>query len=109
MPIVNCRTFSKNLENHNYQEHRYLHKCATISGSVCHVIFGTLRSMNPKTDIQKLLKLKRYEAPPSGFHENFLKEFRRRQRVDLLRRTLRPSVRQAFVERMSFFLTSLRV
>ncbi len=32
------------------------------------------------TDLQKLLRLKRHEQPPPGYHENFLREFQRRQR-----------------------------
>lgn len=62
--------------------------------------------MDSKVDIQKLLQLKRYEAPPSGFHENFLNEFQRRQRADLLRRTLRPSIRETLRDRVSYSLSS---
>jgi hypothetical protein len=36
-------------------------------------------------DIAPLLRLKRYEQPPSSYYENFLSEFRRRQRDELLR------------------------
>jgi hypothetical protein len=36
-------------------------------------------------EIARLLRLKRYEQPPPGYFENFLSEFRRRQR-DKLRR-----------------------
>lgn len=39
-------------------------------------------------DISKLLSLKRYEQPPPGYHEDFLHEFRRRQRAELLRRPI---------------------
>ena len=35
--------------------------------------------------IARLLRLKRYEQPPPGYFENFLHEFRRRQRDELLR------------------------
>ena len=36
-------------------------------------------------DISKLLRVKRYEQPPAGYHEAFLREFRRRQRALLMR------------------------
>jgi hypothetical protein len=36
-------------------------------------------------DIAQLLQLKRYEQPPASYYENFLSEFRRRQRDELLR------------------------
>ena len=39
-------------------------------------------------EIARLLRLKRYEQPPSGYFENFLHEFHRRQRDELLRQPL---------------------
>ena len=39
-------------------------------------------------DLQALLRLKRYEAPPAEYFEDFLYEFHRRQRAELLRRPL---------------------
>jgi hypothetical protein len=36
-------------------------------------------------EIARLLRLKRYEQPPASYYENFLSEFRRRQRDQLLR------------------------
>lgn len=40
------------------------------------------------TDLQALLRIKRYEAPPPDYFEDFLVEFHQRQRVELLRRPL---------------------
>jgi hypothetical protein len=39
-------------------------------------------------EIGRLLRLKRYEQPPPGYFENFLHEFHRRQRDELLREPL---------------------
>lgn len=39
-------------------------------------------------DLQRLLRLKRYEAPPPEYFEDFLFDFHRRQREELLRRPL---------------------
>jgi hypothetical protein len=39
-------------------------------------------------EISTLLRLKRYEQPPPGYFENFLHEFHRRQRDELLREPL---------------------
>jgi hypothetical protein len=39
-------------------------------------------------NIARLLRLKRYEQPPPGYFENFLQEFRRRQRDELIRQPL---------------------
>lgn len=42
--------------------------------------------MGDQTDISKLLRLKRYEQPPPGYFDDFLHEFQRRQRAELLKR-----------------------
>jgi hypothetical protein len=39
-------------------------------------------------EIERLFRLKRYEQPPADYFENFLSEFRRRQRDQLLRQPL---------------------
>src|SRR5207249_10386649 len=39
-------------------------------------------------EIGRLLRLKKYEPPPPGYFENFLHEFHRRQRDELLRQPL---------------------
>lgn len=39
-------------------------------------------------EITKLLRLKKYEQPPPGYFDNFLHEFHRRQRNELLKQPL---------------------
>jgi hypothetical protein len=42
--------------------------------------------MDEDLKLSKLLRLKRYEKPPPGYFEDFLREFQRRQRAEALRR-----------------------
>ncbi len=56
-------------------------------------------------DISKLLKMRRYEQPPAGHVDDFLREFHRRQRAELLR----PSVREILWERLMAIAPSFRV
>ncbi len=44
--------------------------------------------MGEESDISKLLRLKRYEQPPPGYFDDFLHEFRRRQRAELLKQPM---------------------
>ncbi|MDB6119213.1 MAG: hypothetical protein JWO08_2994 [Verrucomicrobiaceae bacterium] len=37
------------------------------------------------TDVQRLIRLKRYEQPPEGFVDDFLVQFQHRQRAEILR------------------------
>ena len=44
--------------------------------------------MAPEENIQKLLRLKRYEQPPPGYFDDFLQEFQARQRAEVVHRPL---------------------
>src|SRR6516164_8052421 len=54
-------------------------------------------------EIARLLRLKRYEQPPPGYFENFLHEFHRRQRDELLRQP----VWRICLERAQKFMSQL--
>jgi hypothetical protein len=56
-------------------------------------------------EIARLFRLKRYEQPPPGYFENFLHEFHRRQRDELLRQPLW----RICLERMHTFMLGLDV
>ena len=57
------------------------------------------------SEIARLLRLKRYEQPPPAYFENFLHEFHRRQRDELLRQPLW----QICLERAQTFMSRLDV
>ncbi len=60
----------------------------------------------PEDDsIPKLLRLKRYEQPPPGYYQDFLAEFRDRQRAELIRRPLW----QLFLDRFFSFAPTFQV
>ena len=45
--------------------------------------------MNENNDVQKLIRLKRYESPSDDYFERFLDDFRQRQRSELLNTSAR--------------------
>lgn len=55
------------------------------------------------TDIQKLVALKRYERPSDEYFEDFLDEFHRRQRADMMS----CSARRLFFERIAVWFREL--
>lgn len=58
--------------------------------------------MSEFDDLQKLLRLKRYEQPPEGYFEKFAEDFKERQRAELLQQ----SSRTLLVERISTWMWS---
>jgi hypothetical protein len=52
--------------------------------------------MNHEEKLQRLLRLKRYEHPPADFPEEFLEKFQRRQRSELVRRSVLSLFRDRF-------------
>ena len=55
--------------------------------------------------MHKVIRLKRYEQPPEGYFEDFLREFHHRQRAELLK----PSLGTLITERLSYYFSELRV
>ena len=58
-----------------------------------------------ETQLQALLRLKRYEAPPAGYFENLLDRVHRRQREEMLRRP----AWQIAIERVRAFFAPLHM
>lgn len=61
--------------------------------------------MPNEEDISRLLRLKRYEQPPPGYFDDFLREFQMRQRAELIRRPLWEIMR----DRLASLLPSFEV
>lgn len=61
--------------------------------------------MSELSDIQKLIRLKRYEQPPEDYFDGFLVDFQRRQRAEMLQRP----VWQIAWERANLWLEGFRV
>ena len=59
--------------------------------------------MKDSEDIQRLIRLKRYESPEDGYFETFLEEFKDRQRSELLHR----SARGLLLERISMWFDEI--
>ena len=55
--------------------------------------------------MHRVIRLKRYERPPEGYFDVFLRDFHRRQRAELLK----PSLRTILLERLSSMLSELHV
>src|SRR5580765_5340206 len=80
-----------------FRKAQYAPDSSTRTGS-CKTIwtnFGKIRSTDSATmdefndnEITKLLRLKKFEQPPPGYFDNFLHEFHRRQRDELLKQPL---------------------
>ena len=55
--------------------------------------------------MHRVIRLKRYEKPPEGYFDDFLREFHRRQRAELLK----PSLTSILLERLHGILGEIRV
>src|SRR5215471_2430966 len=87
----------KSVKSCAFQRERYVQGSFTRIGnckitwtSFGKILFRKGAKMDEFNDneIARLLRLKRYEQPPPGYFENFLHEFHRRQRDELLRQPL---------------------
>src|SRR4030095_14961553 len=105
----------KSVKSCAFQKERYVRDSFTRIGS-CKIIwtnFGKILSPNRRkkmdefndNEISRLLRLKRYEQPPPAYFENFLHEFHRRQRDELLR----PPLWRICLERAHNFMLQLDV
>lgn len=61
--------------------------------------------MSEFEDIQKLIRLKRYEKPPEDFVEDFLASFKDRQRAEMLHRSARGLLWERVTTYFAEFLT----
>ena len=55
--------------------------------------------------MHRVIRLKRYEHPPEGYYQNFLREFHHRQRAELLK----PSLSVLIMERINSLMSDFRV
>jgi hypothetical protein len=70
---------------------------------VNHEEYETYGSENES--MHRLIRLKRHEQPPEGYYANFLREFHRRQRAELLK----PSLTTLLFERISSVIAEFHV
>jgi hypothetical protein len=63
------------------------------------------RNHEPKEPMHRIIRLKRYEQPPEGYFEDFLREFQHRQRAELLK----PSLFTLIWERLLSMIPEVRV
>jgi hypothetical protein len=55
--------------------------------------------------MHRIIRVKRYETPPAGYLENFLREFQHRQRAELLK----PSISALILDRIASLFQDIRV
>ena len=58
-----------------------------------------------KEPMHHIIRLKRYERPPEGYFDDFLREFHYRQRAELLK----PSLSVMILERLTSLMSEIRV